>query len=249
MMAKCKWWPNDDLILTKWWANDDLLPQAPAPPAPRVAPAVGGGAGGLAAQRVHLLHPRQGEAAGHLHQRSRAVSGNLISMWKIRKNVYNFLSNCLIVKNMEKMSLIYNIFCHIFSPVSVLTIVFRNNMYYGMVLSYFYKYILWLHKILCQREKNSLFTLLTICRADTVYRLCYSSILIHWRSYMMHTRDSLFQSLFSFDMVTICQACGQLCSCVLPRSVWWWSTPSACSLLAAGSMRLLLSLSGEATHL
>ena len=153
MMTKCKWWPNDDLILTKWWANDDLLPQAPAPPAPRVAPAVGGGAGGLAAQRVHLLHPRQGEAAGHLHQRSRAVSGNLISMWKIRKNVYNFLSNCLIVKNMEKMSLIYNIFCHIFSPVSVLTIMFRNNMYYGMVLSYFYKYILWLHKILCQREK------------------------------------------------------------------------------------------------
>ena len=51
------------------------------------------------------------------------------------------------------MSLIYNIFCHIFLPVSVLTIVFRNNMYYGMVLSYFYKYILWLHKILCQREK------------------------------------------------------------------------------------------------
>ena len=38
---------------------------------------------------------------------------------------------------------------------------------------------------------------------DTVYRLCYSSILIHWRSYMMYTRDSLFQSLFSFDMVTL----------------------------------------------
>ena len=56
------------------------MTQDPAPPAPRVAPAVGGGAGGLAAQRVHLLHPRQGETAGHLHQRSRAVSGNLISM-------------------------------------------------------------------------------------------------------------------------------------------------------------------------
>ena len=41
-----------------------------------------------------------------------------------------------------------------------------------------------------------------MCRADTVYRLCYSSLIIHWRSYMMFTRDSLFKSLFSFDEVT-----------------------------------------------
>ena len=43
---------------------------------------------------------------------------------------------------------------------------------------------------------------LTMCRADTVYRLCYSSLIIHWRSYMMFTRDSLFKPLFSFDEVT-----------------------------------------------
>ena len=49
-------------------------------------------------------------------------------------------------------------------------------------------------------------TLFSIFRADTFYRLCYASILIHWRSYMMYTRESLFQSLFSFDMVTIWQA-------------------------------------------
>ena len=51
-----------------------VLPQDPAPPAPRVAAAVGGGAGGLAAQRVHLLHPRQGETPRNLRQRSGAVS-------------------------------------------------------------------------------------------------------------------------------------------------------------------------------
>ena len=56
------------------------MTQDPAPPAPRVAPAVGGGAGGLAAQRVHLLHPRQGETAGHLRQRSGAVSRNYVHM-------------------------------------------------------------------------------------------------------------------------------------------------------------------------
>ena len=50
-----------------------------------------------------------------------------------------------------------------------------------------------------------LITLFSIFRADTLYRLCYASILIHWRSYMMYTRESLFQSLFSFDMVTIWQ--------------------------------------------
>ena len=55
-----------------------MLAQAPAPPAPCVAPAVGGGAGGLAAQRLHLLHPRQGETPRNLRQRSRAVSVNLI---------------------------------------------------------------------------------------------------------------------------------------------------------------------------
>ena len=43
--------------------------------------------------------------------------------------------------------------------------------------------------------------MITMCRADTVYRLCYSSLIIHWRSYMMFTRDSLFKSLFSFDEV------------------------------------------------
>ena len=39
-----------------------------------MAAAVGGGAGGLAAQRVHLLHPRQGETPRNLRQRSGAVS-------------------------------------------------------------------------------------------------------------------------------------------------------------------------------
>ena len=43
--------------------------------------------------------------------------------------------------------------------------------------------------------------MITMCRADTVYRLCYSSLIIHWRSYMMFTRDSLFKSIFSFDEV------------------------------------------------
>ena len=56
------------------------MTQDPAPPAPRVAPAVSGGAGGLSAQRVHLLHPRQGETAGHLRQRSGAVSRNYVHM-------------------------------------------------------------------------------------------------------------------------------------------------------------------------
>ena len=55
-----------------------MLAQAPAPPAPCVAPAVGGGAGGLAAQRLHLLHPCQGETPRNLHQRSGPVSVNLI---------------------------------------------------------------------------------------------------------------------------------------------------------------------------
>ena len=90
-----------------------------------------------------------------------------------------------------------------------------------------------------------LITLFSIFRADTLYRLCYASILIHWRSYMMYYRESLFQSLFSFDMVTIWPRLLSQSSCVLPRSAWSWCTPSACSLLAAGSTRLLLSLSGE----
>ena len=55
-----------------------VLSQDPAPPAPCVAAAVGGGAGGLAAQRVHLLHPRQGETPRNLRQRSGPVSVNLI---------------------------------------------------------------------------------------------------------------------------------------------------------------------------
>ena len=99
------------------------------------------------------------------------------------------------------MSLIYNIFCYIFSPVSVLTIMEWYYLTFTNIFCDFTRYCV-------SGKKMSLFTLLTICRADTVYRLCYSSILIHWRSYMMHTRDSLFQSLFSFDMVTIWAACG-----------------------------------------
>ena len=77
-----------------------MLAQAPAPPAPRVAAAVGGGAGGLAAQRLHLLHPRQGETPRNLRQRSRAVSVDMN------------------VKDKEKMSIIFSIFSQIFVPVS-----------------------------------------------------------------------------------------------------------------------------------
>ena len=77
-----------------------VLAQDPAPPAPCVAAAVSGGAGGLAAQRVHLLHPRQGETPRNLRQRSRAVSVDMN------------------VKDKEKMSIIFSIFSQIFVPVS-----------------------------------------------------------------------------------------------------------------------------------
>ena len=95
------------------------------------------------------------------------------------------------------MSIIFSTFLtNICTNESSLVIIFRNSL--CCVTTYTYIY---------QTNYNNKLHIIDfpsfVFRADSVYRLCYSSLIIHWRSYMMSTRNALFKSFLSFDMVTI----------------------------------------------